>query len=249
MRKLDFVIGGAQKSGTCSLDRLLRTHRGVQMSSKKETHFFDDETRDWIAPSYTALDAFFPDHDSRLRGEATPVTLYWRPAQERLRAHNPDVKLIFLLRDPVQRAFSHWRMMYAIGNDTMPFADAIREGRARVSIEGEVEGLHRHYSYVERGFYAAQLRGVLAHFPAPNVHCEIFEEFFADKTAGLKRIAEFLNIAPFRDDTPDIHAYKAKEIEYPSLLTPEDKRYLADLYGDDTAALETMLDRSISAWR
>lgn len=249
MQKLAFVIGGAQKSGTCSLDRLFRMHREIQMSSKKETHFFDDETRDWAAPDYAALDAFFPEDDGRLRGEATPITLYWRPARERLRAYNPDIKLIFLLRDPVQRAFSHWGMMYAIKNDTMPFAHAIREGRARVPAEAEIDDLHRHFSYVERGFYAAQLREVLELFPEQNVHCEIFEEFFANKSAGLKRLSQFLGVAPFRDDMPDVHAYKAAEIEYPSALTPEDAKYLADLCRNDTAALEQMLGRSIPAWQ
>ncbi|HVU19666.1 MAG TPA: sulfotransferase [Rhizomicrobium sp.] len=249
MQKLAFVIGGAQKSGTCSLDRLFRMHRGIEMSSKKETHFFDDETRDWAAPDYAALHAFYAEENGRLRGEATPITLYWRPAHARLRAYNPEIRLIFLLRDPVQRAFSHWRMMYAIENDTMPFARAIREGRARVRDEAEIEGLHRHCSYVERGFYAAQLRQVLELFPKQNVHCEIFEEFFADRTAALERLSEFLGIAPFRRDIPDVHAYKGAEIEYPSTLTPEDARYLADLYRDDTAELENMLGRAIPAWR
>ena len=249
MQKLAFVIGGAQKAGTCSLDRLFRMHRGIQMSSKKETHFFDDETRDWAMPDYAALDAFFPEVDDRPRGEATPVTLYWRPARARLCAYNPDIKLIFLLRDPVQRAFSHWKMMYAIGNDTMRFPQAIREGRARVRDEAEVDGLHRHFSYVERGFYAAQLREVLELFPARNVHCEVFEEFFADKNAGLKRLADFLGIAPFRAVLPAVHAYKAKDMEYPSVLTPDDARYLADLYRADTAELEEMLGRAIPAWQ
>lgn len=249
MTKLAFVIGGAQKSGTCSLDRLFRMHRGIQMSTKKETHFFDDETRAWPTSDYSALDAFFPQEDNRLRGEATPITLYWRPARERLHAHNPDIKLIFMLRDPVERAFSHWRMMYAIGNDTMPFAQAIREGRARVQNEAEVAGLHRHYSYVERGLYAAQLREVLQLFPTQNVHCEIFEEFFADRMQGLDRLTRFLDVAPFWKDVPDVHAYKGADIEYPSALTAEDAHYLADLYRNDTAELATMLGRSLPAWR
>jgi len=249
MTKLAFVIGGAQKSGTCSLDRLFRKHRALQMSSKKETHFFDDGTGDWSSPDYNALDAFFPVQDDRLRGEATPITLYWRPAWARLQVYNPDIKLIFLLRDPIERAFSHWRMMYAIGNDNLPFAEAIRGGRDRVRVEAEVDGLHRHFSYVERGFYAEQLAGVLEQFPARNVHCEIFEEFFADRNAGLQRLAAFLGIAPFRNDLADVHAYAAADIEYPSTLTDEDVAYLSGLYRDDTAKLEAMLARPIPAWR
>jgi hypothetical protein len=249
MAKLEFVIGGAQKSGTCTLDRLFRMHPALQMSAKKEIHFFDDETRDWSSPDYAALDAFFPASDARLRGEATPITLYWRPARKRLLDCNPDVKLIFLLRNPVERAFSHWKMMYAIGNDTLPFAEAVRDGRNRVRSEAEVDGLHRHYSYVERGFYAEQLAGILELFPARNVHCEIFEEFFADREAGLQRLAAFLGITPFRAGLADVHAYPAADIEYPSTLTSEDVTYLSGLYRDDIARLETFLGRPIPVWR
>ncbi len=219
------------------------------MASKKETHFFDDEARDWSSPDYAALDAFFPASDDRLCGEATPVTLYWRPAWKRLRDYNPDIKLIFLLRNPVERAFSHWRMMYAIGNDTLPFAEAIRGGRDRVRSEAEVDGLHRHYSYVERGFYAEQLAGILERFPAHNVHFEIFEEFFADRDAGLQRLAAFLGIAPFRTGLADVHVYPAADIEYPSTLTKEDVTYLSDLYRDDIVKLEGLLRRPIPDWR
>ena len=81
---LAFVIGGAQKSGTSTLDALLRLHPALQMARKKETHFFDDETLDWNAPDTALLDAFYDPQDGRMRGESTPITLYWRPAQHRL---------------------------------------------------------------------------------------------------------------------------------------------------------------------
>jgi hypothetical protein len=249
MAKLEFVIGGAQKSGTCTLDRLFRMHRALQMSMKKETHFFDDETHNWSSPDYAALDAFFPASDDRLRGEATPITLYWRPAWKRLLDYNPDIKLIFLLRNPVERAFSHWRMMYAIGNDTLPFAEAIRGGRDRVRSEAEVGGLQRQYSYVERGFYAEQLAGILELFPARNVRYEIFEEFFADRDAGLRRLTAFLGIEPFWEGLAAVHAFPAADIEYPSMLTSEDVAYLSGLYRGDIAKLEKFLGRPIPAWR
>lgn len=245
MTRLAFVIGGAQRSGTSTLNLLFRTHNGIQLSSKKETHFFDDEARDWAAPEYSALDAFFPETDGRLRGEATPITLYWRPALARLRAYNPGIKLIFILRDPVQRAFSQWRMMHAAGKDALPFARAIREGRARVCAEAEVEDLHREFSYVERGFYAAQLREVFKLFPARNVHCEIFEEFFADRAAGLNRLSRFLAITPFSGDVPDMHARWGAKMKSPAALASEDARYLAGLYREGTAELEAMLGRAV----
>src|SRR5579872_1958564 len=99
--KLNFVIGGAQKCGTTTLYHIFLCHPQIQMATLKETHFFDDESRDWQNPDYSELDSYFSTDDNRLRGEATPITLYWRPAIRRLRDYNPNLKFIFLLRDPV----------------------------------------------------------------------------------------------------------------------------------------------------
>ena len=71
-RKLDFVIAGAQKAGTTTLDDILRRHPQLQMAAVKETHFFDDEQRDWDRPDYGALHANFPIEDDRLRRRSDP---------------------------------------------------------------------------------------------------------------------------------------------------------------------------------
>lgn len=247
-QKLHFVIGGAQKSGTCTLDRLFRRHGGVEMSHIKETHFFDDESRDWNAPDYRALDAQFPPGSSRMRAEATPVTLYWRPAVRRLHQYNPDIKLIFLLRDPVRRAFSHWQHQWASGREPLPFAEAIRKGRDRVLAQAEIEGLNRYFSYVERGLYGAQLDYVMRWFPARSIHCEIFEELYADRTAGLDRLARFLELDPFPGNLPNLHVNAAASANYPSRLTSDDVVHLSALYRDDVARVESLLGRSIASW-
>lgn len=246
--RLAFVIGGAQKSGTTTLDALLRLHPGLQMARKKETHFFDDETLDWEAPDYGRLDAFYDSPDGRMRGESTPITLYWRPAQPRLLRYNPDIKIVLMLRDPVTRAFAQWKKSYAEGRETLGFADAIRAFPGRVRAMAEVEDLERHFSYVERGFYARQLAHLLGQMPRSNVHIEIFEEFVNRRAAALSRIAAFLGIAPFPADLPMLHRHPAIARDYPSELRTEDAAHLSALYREDTAALEALLERAIPAW-
>jgi hypothetical protein len=246
-RKLDFVIAGAQKGGTCTLDAIFRKHPQIQMARRKETHFFDDEKHHWEAPDYDKLDAYFPRLDDRLRGEATPVTLYWRPAIRRLHQYNPDIKLILLLRNPVERAFSHWRMEYSTGRDSMPFSAAIREGRNRVQSQAEVEGLHRYFSYVERGLYGQQLTYLLDYFPRQQIHWEIAEEFFADQAATLQRLATYLAIRPFRA-LAAVHKYSGRAFAAPSTLSGDDVQYLSELFREDIAAVEAFLGRSIPEW-
>lgn len=247
--RLDFVIGGAQKSGTTTLDAILRRHPELQMAKVKETHFFDDESRDWSRPDYAALDAFFDPPDGRLRGEATPATLYWHTAIPRLAAYNPDVNIVLILRNPITRAFAQWRKTYADGNDTMAFADAIRAWPGRVRGAAEARGLHRTWSYVERGFYGAQLAYLREHFQPRQIHVEIHEEFFANRADGLERLSKFLDIAPFPAAIPAIHRFPAKPLDYPSRLTQYDIDHLETLYRDDIAMLEALLGRPIPSWR
>jgi hypothetical protein len=246
---LAFVVGGAQKAGTSTLDALFRRHPHIQMARRKETHFFDDESRDWTRPDYGELELFFPTGSERLRGESTPITLYWRPAIRRLHAYNPEVKLIFLLRDPVTRAFSQWCKEYARGRETLAFSDAIRHGRARVRAESQTAEPNRYFSYVERGFYGEQLLHVLEYFPRGSVHCEISEEMFRDRSATLRRIATFLDIDPWPQDTPPAHLNPRREHEYPSTLAPADVAYLRTLFEDDTRLVESLLGRPIPDWR
>jgi hypothetical protein len=246
-RKLDFVIAGAQKGGTSTLDAIFRRHPQVQMASCKETHFFDDESHNWEAPDYDKLDAYFAAPDGRMRGEATPITLYWRPAIRRLHEYNPDIKLILLLRNPVERAFSNWRKEYSSGREAMPFSDAIREGRGRVQSEAEIEGLHRYFSYVERGFYGRQLAYLLDYFPRQQIHCEVSEQFFGDQAATLQRLSTFLMIHPF-PALPRVHENPGRTFAGLSRLSEDDTAYLAALFREDVAAVETFLGRPIPEW-
>ena len=246
--KLAFVIGGAQKSGTTTLDAIFRRHPALQMARIKETHFFDDESLDWSQPDYSRLHRHFDAEDGRLRGEATPITLYWRPAIRRLHAYNPSVKIVLMLRDPVTRAFANWKKEHAAGLDAMLFEDAIRAYPERVRASAETEGLHRVISYVERGFYGSQLAYLARYFPKENVHCEIYEEFFADRTAGLERVAGFLGVGPFPASIPDLRRHASKDVAYPSTLRPEDAQDLGRLYRDEIAAVEAFLGRPVPAW-
>src|SRR5438128_3640412 len=115
-----FVIAGVQKGGTTALYEYLAEMGDVGLSRQKETHFFDDETLDWARPDYARYHAMFDAPEGRPCGEATPIYSYWPNALERIAAYNPAMKLILLLRDPVARAWSHWRMEYARGAERQP---------------------------------------------------------------------------------------------------------------------------------
>jgi len=243
--KLTFVIAGTQKGGTTTLDALMRRHPQVQMARTKETHFFDNDMLDWTAPDYSLLHGHYID-DDRMRGEATPITMYWKPAIQRLVAYQPDIRLILLLRDPVERAYSGWNMSFQYDREHLPFAEAIRTGRARVASNAESA---RRHSYVERSQYGAQLDHLLKVFPRDRIHIEITEEFLADQAAGLARVTAFLGIDTFVSDIVPVHMNPARAQKPAIAMTEDDAAYLARIFTPDIKAVESLTGRRLDHWR
>ena len=238
--RVDFVAIGAQKAGTTALFEYLKDDHRLNLSNVKEVHFFDDETLDWLAPDYGLYHARFNMDRPGLKGEATPIYIFWPDSLERLRAYNPSVRLILMLRDPVERAYSHWRMEYARGIEKYPFAWAIREGRARVAQALPKHANHRVFTYVERGFYGAQVRRLFTLFPRDQVLIERADALKTDPTLVLARVCIHLGLSqPVAAAVPrTVHA--AREMDYGPAITPGEQAYLRDLYAEDQALLETL---------
>jgi hypothetical protein len=242
--RVDFLIAGVQKGGTTALFQYLAEAPDVALADPKEVHFFDDDGQDWAAANYAAYEAHFPPPDGRPRGEATPIYLYWKDGLERIAAYNPAMKLVILLRDPVQRAWSHWRMEYARGAETEPFAWCIREGRQRL-FRADLWGYHREYSYVERGFYGEQLERAVALFGRERLLVVKSDELRSDPGPVLVDVRRFLGLGPGEPPRPrEIHV--GQDIEYPSQLTDEDVAFLRSLYANDDRRLKALTGLSFA---
>lgn len=238
---VNFLIAGVQKGGTTALFDYLAEEPGIALSRVKEVHFFDDETRDWARPDYAAYHACFEGPGGRPCGEATPIYLYWPGSLERIRAYNPAMRLIVLLRDPVQRAWSHWRMEYARGAETRPFAWCVREGRQRL-FEAEPWGHHREFSYVERGFYGDQVERLFDQFPREQTLILRSEDLRRDPATVVGQVRRFLGLPPGAAPAPrDVHL--GREMDYGSALTEDDVAFLRRLYARDQARL-----RALTGW-
>lgn len=233
-RKVDFIVIGVQKAGTTALFEYLSEDPAFNLARVKETHFFDDEGVDWAAPDYGAYHALFDDRPG-LRGEATPIYAYWPCSLERIAAYNPQIRLILMLRDPVERAFSHWKMEYARCAEKMPFSWCIRDGRRRL-FDADPWGFHREFSYVERGFYGEQVERLLGLFSAQQVLVLRSDDLLRDPGAQLNRLNGFLGAPPPPAVRPRA-VHVAHEMDYPSRLTQEDRDFLRALYVRDAARL------------
>jgi hypothetical protein len=244
---VDFFICGVQKGGTTALDSWLREHPRLEMARPtKELHFFDDESLDWERPDYGRLHGAFSSTDpARLRGEATPIYTYWPRSLERLQAYNPRAKLIVLLRHPVWRAVSHWRMETARGADSLPFAAAIRPaGRERV--RRAPEGVERTFSYVERGFYAPQIERLLGLFPRPQVLFLRTDVLWLEPAATLDAVSSFLGVPPIA--WPERRYVTHAGTDRTLMPAPADVDYLASLYAGDIPRTQALTGLDLHDW-
>jgi hypothetical protein len=240
--RIAFLVGGVQKGGTTALFDYLSEHPGLCMPACKEVHFFDDESVDWADPDYAAYHAQFePCAEGTIRGEATPIYIYWPDSLERIAAYNPAMKLILVFRDPVERAWSHWRMETARGAETEPFSWCIREGRARVAANPHPAGAHRVHSYVERGFYGAQLAHALGLFPRDQLLCLRSEDLLDRPDLILRQVCDFLHAPELENVSPRL-SHVGVEIAEAKTMTDDDRTYLNMIYRDDQKLFNEILD-------
>jgi hypothetical protein len=233
------MVIGAQKAGTSALFDYLGEQPDIAVSEVKETHFFDDESLDWAAPDYGLYHRRFPAADGRLRLEATPIYVYWPNSLERIRAYNPAARLILMLRDPVARAWSHWRMEYARGAETSPFAWCIRQGRQRL-FAAEPWGHHREFSYVERGFYGEQVERLFSLFPRDQVLLLRAEDLETAPAEVLARVRAFLGLAAREAALAPRRVHVGRDMDYGQVMTAEDVDFLRGVYAADQARLEAL---------
>jgi len=181
----------------------------------------------------------FDEPAGRPCGEATPIYSYWPNSLERIAAYNPAMKLILMLRDPIERAWSHWRMEYARGAERAAFGWCVREGRMRL-FESDPWGVHREFSYVERGFYGEQLERLYGLFPREQVLVLRAEDLEADRAPVLAAVRRFLKL-PKAAPPPPRKAHVGREMDYGSELTPVDRAFLNGLYARDQARLARLV--------
>lgn len=242
-KKVDFLIAGAQKSGTTALDSYLRTHENICMGDFKELHYFDDESQFEQEPDYNEYHkSFSPKDCHEVIGEATPIYMYWDSSMKRIWEYNPKIKIILLLRNPIARAYSHWNMEIKRGAEELPFSEAIREEHRRIKEALPLQ--HRVYSYVDRGYYSEQIRRIYRFFPREQVLILKHDELYSDINSVLMKISNFLGIKNFQK-----HSFRSVHtLEYKEPMSDEDFDYLKNIFFYEIKQLERTLGWDCSSW-
>jgi len=250
IERLDFIVAGAQKSGTTALHYFLRKHPQIALPERQELHFFDDEEIFSRPVDYRLLHRHFRKPPVRLlpvrlglAGEVTPSYLYWKPAMERIWNYNRQIKLVILLRNPIDRAFAHWNMQRFKDREPLDFLTALKEEPRRIAQPLTIES--RRFAYVDRGFYSRQLERVFKFFPREQVHVVKFENFRDRKQETLAEIFKFLGVKSL----PRVRDKDRNVVPYERTMTPEEQKYLSEVFSPEITKLEQMLGWDCSDWK
>lgn len=258
----DFIVIGGKRCGTTSVFRNLSRHPAFEplfpsAQEIKGAHFFDtnfDKGMTWYH-SHFPLRIRLRDGDgqaeARFTGEASPYYLFHPHAPRRARAHVPAAKLIVLLRNPVDRAFSHYRERVRHGVEELTFEEAIEAEDQRLA--GEEERLlrdegyysfaHEHLSYLRQGRYADALERWLSLFPRDQFLFLRSEDMFVDPRRVYDLVTAFLDIPPLPADTFERYNWHPGDP-----MRAETRSALGERFAFDNARLSGLLDFDVSGW-
>ena len=246
----DFLVLGAQKAGTTALYAYLRRHPQIAGPSWKEVSYFDRHYargEGWYRGNFPNL----ARTRGKLVGEASPSYLFHPLAPERVRALVPQARLVALVRNPVDRALSHYHHEVALGRERLSFEDALAAEEER--LRGEEERLvadPRYFSrewwshtYQARGRYAEQLERWLAVFPREQLLILPSDDLSAEPERAHATVLDFLGASPHRlESYPRVY-----EREYEP-MQPATRERLAAEFEEPNRRLYELLGRDL-AWR
>jgi len=190
----NFMCIGAAKSGTTSLYDILKQHSDVFIPSFKEPHFFDIPSVYKNGISWYRKTYFNGVKKQKCIGDFTPTYLFEEDAPQRIfNDLGKDVKFIIVLRNPVDRAYSHYLHSLRDQHESLPFSAAMKEERSRINKEDYLTFLR--LSYVLQGLYFEMLNRYYSLFPKEQFLIINFESEFIDKREDtMLRILKFLGI-------------------------------------------------------
>jgi hypothetical protein len=243
----DYVIVGAQRAGTTSLYKYLVEHPDVgRVRLGKGVHYFDTnagESVQWYRSHFPLDPAKIPFRQRPNRvGEGAPYYMFHPQSPQRIDATLPGVKVIAILRDPIERAHSQWAHETARGFETLPFEEALQAEDERLAGQEELiaepTGLslaHQHHSYVARGQYAPQIERLWSVFGQDRVLVLPSTQLFAEPAQTYARTLSFLELSP-HTATYEVHNARSY-----SKIEPATESWLALKFGESNERLVSML--------
>jgi hypothetical protein len=231
----DFIVAGAQKGGTTELYEQLVQHPQVMSALAKEVHYFDanfDKGNSWYMAFFPRLLQPQPSNGQGMpiTGEASPCYIFHPHAAKRIWSTVPRAKIILLLRNPADRAYSHYLHERRLGYETLSFEQAIAQEPARLdgekakmlADERHYSTAYMHYSYLHRGIYIDQLQPWHHYFEPDQMLILRSEDFYTDTAAVMSQVYAFLGLPEVTFAKMERH----KSFPYPKMARATRERLL-----------------------
>jgi len=230
----DFLIIGAQKSGTSALYHNLNRHPSIYLPTsdgKIEIQFFNNEKNwqrgvNWYKSHFTQSDC--------LQGEKTPEYLFFNKCHKRMHRIVPNAKLIILLRNPVDRAYSHWNHF------NQDYEQSKHWGWKIVDFETAVTS---HRDMIKRGEYIDQIGQLLTFYDKSQIHISIAERMKKDPVKEIGNVFSFLDISHV-----DVQYQNNHVRVYPEPMKKDIRKHLLEYYQPFNARLFDFLGYSVPEW-
>ncbi len=233
-RVVDFIIAGTMKGGTTAGILNLSKHPDISMV-EKEIHYFDHNKNfqkgiDWYKKHF--------NYSKKMVGDKNHDVMYEYNCLERVQAINPQIKIILFLRNPIERAYSHWKMTRDLFNNKNSFEYCIMDEINNRMGENRTSKIAFWYHFVQRGFYYEQIQEMLKYFSMDNIYITITEKVRNNMDEEYQKIFKFLNLPEFHSNFEEVFSSKNKDS-----LDQKNKLYimLQKLYKKDVENLEKML--------
>ncbi len=217
-------------------------------SKRPEPHFFlkDDEYSKGLEYYYGKY--FFPWSGERAIGEASTSYIYQSYVPERIYTHLPGVKLIAILRNPVDRAYSNYWITVQNNLEKLSFEDAVQKEKERIAAPGspllkEIQP----YAYIDRGYYYRQLRRYLKFFGREQLLILLFDDLQTMPGKVMKEVFHFLDVD--QGFVPEVLGKVANKLHvYPKPMNPETRKHLINLFKEDNEKLSGLIGRDLAGW-
>jgi hypothetical protein len=226
-----FLIIGAEKAGTTALHKYLGLHPQI-VKRKKEIRFFDRDYARGLAWYHSHFPLPYQMHPGQVTFEATPDYLFLPQSPERIFRYDSHIKLIALLRNPIERALSAWNMpRLRVYPDLRAFDEMAREEIARLTA-GDSSPLINDFRFVERGLYYEQLVRFFALFPREQILILESAAMKRDTEEALRKVTGFLTLPDFDwDAQPKLaQPYNVGAYAYAASVHPETRAQMVEFY-------------------
>ncbi|MBY8962415.1 sulfotransferase [Flavobacterium sp. D11R37] len=196
----DFILGGAMKSGTTFLHNLLENHPQIKIIDRNMDHaYFDDDRiyprgKEWYMSLFNGV--MKDKEQGKIIGQTSADCNFNPGSVKRIIEHNPDTKLIFVLRHPIERSYSLYWHQYSMGREYRKFEDAIKMEPKLIK-----KSYHhfKHYSYLERSRYHQQFEEIAKLLPSQNLLILDFDSLVKNTLPSINIVLEFLGAEKVND--------------------------------------------------